>query len=229
MDKLDLRADLESRVFQNKKKSELPKWLFFGALAISIVAGLTYLNKNKLATVFEGRGGEIVQLLKPYVRPEPVTQIIEYELPQRQVAAKPKEVTSQAIELWQPESKENERKKQTVFNDNNYVPKGAVNTMQPPTMTSRAKPQTRKAPTRYREWAPWYWDSVQSGRGGRKTRTSGRFAYDVIGSRIDTSSVCSNEKAGSLRYRDCRKGAKRFFQENCNSNKMFCLAGEMAP
>ena len=120
-------------------------------------------------------------------------------------------------------------KKQTVFNDQNYVPKGAVNSIPPPTMTSRAKPQTRKAPTRYREWAPWYWDSVQSGRGGRKTRTSGRFAYDVIGSRIDTSSVCSNEKAGSLRYRDCRKGAKRFFQENCSRNQMFCLAGEMAP
>lgn len=129
----------------------------------------------------------------------------------------------------QPVDQPSTGKKQTVFNDQNYVPKGAVNTMQPTTMTNQAKPQTRKAPTRYREWAPWYWDSVQSGRGGRKTRTSGRFAYDVIGSRIDTSSVCSNEKAGSLRYRDCRKGAKRFFQENCSRNQMFCLAGEMAP
>ena len=129
----------------------------------------------------------------------------------------------------QPVDQPGTGKKQTVFNDQNYVPKGAVNSIPPPTMTSRAKPQTRKEQIRYREWAPWYWDSVQSGRGGRKTRTSGRFAYDVIGSRIDTNSVCSNEKAGSLRYRDCRKGAKRFFQENCSRNQMFCSAGEMAP
>lgn len=130
----------------------------------------------------------------------------------------------------QPVDQPGTGKKQTVFNDQNYVPKGAVNSIPPPTMTSRAKPQTRKAPTRYREWAPWYWDSVQSGRGGRKTRTSGRFAYDVIGSRINTSSVCSNEKYGSLRYRDCRKGAKAYFVQACKSgNREACTASSMAP
>lgn len=34
---------------------------------------------------------------------------------------------------------------------------------------------------------------------------------------IDGSSVCRNWRAGSLEYRECRKGAKIYFREQCRS------------
>lgn len=239
MDKLDLRADLESRVFQNKKKSELPKWLFFGAFAIGIVAGLTYLNKNKLAIVFEGPGGKIVHFLKPYVKPEPVTPIIEYVLPPRPVrppkpvAVRPEDVTSPMIEEWEREwqakQEAKSQKKQTVFNENNYKPRGATNVNTAPKQVAAYKqPAQQNQRFRKKHSVPWTWQSY--GSGFSKHNRYGKFTYVETEKGIDTGSVCENYKYGSLEYRDCRKAAKKWFQDQCsNSFRQACLAGNMIP
>lgn len=50
----------------------------------------------------------------------------------------------------------------------------------------------------------------------------GRSAYlatwDVNGNDIDHSSVCNNYRPGSIDYRECRKGAKRWFKDQCRKN-----------
>lgn len=42
--------------------------------------------------------------------------------------------------------------------------------------------------------------------------------WQVNGNDIDHSSVCSNYPRGSIDYRECRKGAKRWFKDQCIKN-----------
>lgn len=42
--------------------------------------------------------------------------------------------------------------------------------------------------------------------------------WEVNGNDIDHSSVCGNYRGGSIDYRECRKGAKRWFNEQCRKN-----------
>ena len=66
----------------------------------------------------------------------------------------------------------------------------------------------------------WQWRS-------KKAHSSGSFTYTEKKS-INTNEVCSNYKIGSLRYRDCRKAAKKYFKDACASYyKAACAAGDM--
>lgn len=42
-------------------------------------------------------------------------------------------------------------------------------------------------------------------------------AWQVLDNRIDYTSVCANHRRGSIDYRECRKGAKQFFKEQCRA------------
>lgn len=138
--------------------------------------------------------------------------------------------------------------RQTVFNDSNYQPKGAINTIAPPPARYYEQGQAQ-TDARVREInrsfngapkhtpqsvvtksAQWQWTSVVSGTGGRGKTIRGIFSYQVRNGRINTTSVCSNEDYGSLRYRDCRKGAKAYFVSRCNAgDKEACTARNMMP
>ncbi len=39
--------------------------------------------------------------------------------------------------------------------------------------------------------------------------------WTTYGNRINGSSVCANHRSGSIEYRECRKGAKVYFKEQC--------------
>ncbi|WP_219062896.1 hypothetical protein [Pseudomonas sp. UMAB-08] len=41
--------------------------------------------------------------------------------------------------------------------------------------------------------------------------------WTTYGNRIDGSSVCGNHRSGSIDYRECRKGAKVYFKEECRA------------
>ncbi|TWI58627.1 hypothetical protein IQ22_00335 [Pseudomonas duriflava] len=41
--------------------------------------------------------------------------------------------------------------------------------------------------------------------------------WDVVDNRIDGTSVCSNHRRGSIDYRECRKGAKQYFKQQCQA------------
>lgn len=54
--------------------------------------------------------------------------------------------------------------------------------------------------------------------------------WDIIDNVVDGGSVCANYKKGSFEHRECRKGAKQFFHDNCKSdindrlNQRYCSA-----
>lgn len=133
-----------------------------------------------------------------------------------------------------PHTTESPSPKQTVFNDQNYQPKGLVNSIAPPpsryyasrsagsNAQVRQVPQPVNEPTTIRT-IPWAWESV-------KTQRSGTFTYKQTSSGIDTMSVCRNYKSGSFIYRDCRKAAKKYFQEVCSNDfRAACGAADMIP
>lgn len=43
--------------------------------------------------------------------------------------------------------------------------------------------------------------------------------WQVVGNEIDSSSVCLNYRQGSIEFRECRKGAKQWFKEQCRAAK----------
>lgn len=152
----------------------------------------------------------------------------------------------QEQQAWiREQHKESDRikaKKQTVFNDQNYTPKGAVNSIPPPPSRyyqpgeTKTRAQVREinrafnGPPRHpiSKTAPWTWETQAAGQGMRKGRVSGRFSYTVTNGRVDTNSVCSNEVRGSIRYRDCRKGAKAYFKNQCRAGSVeACSAQHM--
>ncbi|MCD5992221.1 hypothetical protein KDX38_01155 [Pseudomonas sp. CDFA 602] len=53
----------------------------------------------------------------------------------------------------------------------------------------------------------WQWDR-------KRTYVA---AWTVTDNRIDGSSVCGNLRRGSIDYRECRKGAKVYFKEQCRT------------
>lgn len=97
--------------------------------------------------------------------------------------------------------------RQTEFNENNYRPRQIVNRMPPPPRSSEPRRRTAAAKPLTRS-AKWSWQN-------RETMERGTFQWRESNGRIDNASVCMNEKAGSLRYRDCRRGAKVAFAKLC--------------
>lgn len=113
--------------------------------------------------------------------------------------------------------------RQTSFNDQNYTPTGAHNSIQPPAPRHYASNNQQQNQQRSRvntQTARWHWDSPN-----KKTRESGTFEWEETNGTIDHSSVCQNYRKGSLIYRDCRKGAKQALKNMCGSYEPACFAG----
>ncbi len=100
--------------------------------------------------------------------------------------------------------------RQTAFDDNNYRPGEIVNRLPPPPPTARVRRSPPPATTT--RSAKWSWKTRQS-------VAHGTFQWREQNGRIDYSSVCMNEQRGSLRYRDCRKGAKVAFARLCKARR----------
>lgn len=113
--------------------------------------------------------------------------------------------------------------RQTSFNDQNYQPRGAVNTYTPPPAQRIAYTQperpAKRPNTRITHTANWTWEN-----GHAKNRTGGRFQWTEVNGAIDWNTVCSNYRSGSIEYRDCRKGAKVAFRSMCNGHQPACAA-----
>ncbi|GFM66472.1 hypothetical protein Q1J52_14590 [Pseudomonas lijiangensis] len=75
-------------------------------------------------------------------------------------------------------------------------------------MADQQAPQAGRASVESVEWATVnQWD---------KKRTY-RAVWSITDNRIEGSSVCTNWPRGSIEYRECRKGAKVYFREQCKS------------
>ncbi|MNZ18637.1 hypothetical protein D3C78_356520 [compost metagenome] len=98
--------------------------------------------------------------------------------------------------------------RQTVFNDQNYRPRTDINTMegmklgvinQPP-----KQPITTPKPRTVRVMDSWQWETG-----------AGMLSWEETDGKINFNTVCTEEKYGSFRYRDCRKAAKETFKRRC--------------
>lgn len=240
MNKLDLRADLENRIYQPQKKRKAPKWIVFGAVAMCSLGTLVYVNTDINPIKFNEPEQKAVFLPKltnhPFdtskaaFNPELAHSTRTYLDNSEDILIKPgarKELLSVNQIITPAEASPIGRsKKQTVFNDDNYQPRGSVNSIAPPPNryydTGQARTNAQilaitSQPIR------WQWKSEKSHR-------SGTFTYVQTGQSIDTDSVCAHYAYGSFIYRDCRKAAKKHFQKVCSAQfRAACNAGEMVP
>ncbi len=124
--------------------------------------------------------------------------------------------------------------RQTEFNDDNYQPRGAYNSLPAPVRSPApaSKPVTAPSKPLPRHKVQWSWHShgFSSGNTKGKDVSRGVFYYQQQQGRIDTSLLCNNYRYGSLVYRDCRKAAKAYFGKQCSSQFMAaCAAAGMTP
>ena len=102
--------------------------------------------------------------------------------------------------------------KQTSFTQQSYQPKPIANPYSPPTVSAtnkKAQPVSNQVTTHSNTW---FWQARPN------DKRQGRFNWQEQNRQIIWRSVCSNYRAGSLEYRDCRKGAKQTFKRLCQTN-----------
>lgn len=116
-------------------------------------------------------------------------------------------------------------RRQTEFSDRNYQPSRQINTSAPalPATTRIQRPSAERNSQRtHHNTESIKWTS------GRGTETLYRVYYEYDNTRITFASVCSNYRKGSIDYRNCRKAAKQWFGERCNTShsagRMYCHA-----
>ena len=207
-----MKANREDKTYKTKPKKRF-NWYFLGLLAALIAGGLFYLTENPTE--------------KPTIKERNMPGVTKQLLKDSKPGA-----TKELLESPFRETESTE--KQTVFNDQNYQPKGSINTIAPPPSRyyeqgqARTNAQIRELQRSFNgvnntRSIPWSWKS-------QKSHHSGTFTYVERSGRIDTTSVCANYKYGSLIYRDCRKAAKKYFKDACSSQfKAACGAADMIP
>lgn len=119
-------------------------------------------------------------------------------------------------------AKEQPAIRQTSFNDQNYQPTGAINTMPAPKPTLYASntqaQRVQHKPVLQTDY--WMW------AGADKKTNRLKIQWQTVNGWIEYHTVCQNERRGSLEYRDCRKAAKQYFVHRCRTEKRkaFCAA-----
>lgn len=112
----------------------------------------------------------------------------------------------------QREEEQKTRIKQTDYNDQNYTPRQPDNvvSMEGVRQSSTYQQPVQQTATRSRtiekhgEW-------IDKWSGGARYYAT----WSIVNNYIDGGSVCGNHKRGSIDYRECRKGAKQFFKDEC--------------
>lgn len=155
---------------------------------------------------------------QPYSEPEEPVRLssIPIDPPAQRVAYEPvSQPQSHASIQWTEEEKARAiASSQNVFNDKNYTPKQPASTYTPPAThrIAQAPQQTqqRQAKRSRREHTV---TAIRSWDG----KTTYSAAWEAVDNRIDGRSVCANYRRGSIEYRECRKGAKQYFHEECRT------------
>lgn len=112
--------------------------------------------------------------------------------------------------------------RQTSFNDQNYQPRGVVNSLPAPRPVQYAATTRSNSPRGVRRdnQADWKWV------GADRKVVPVRIQWQTVDGWIDYDTVCHNHSRGSLLYRDCRKAAKDYFVHRCRTRQQpaFCAA-----
>ncbi|MCU1716806.1 hypothetical protein [Pseudomonas sp. 5P_3.1_Bac2] len=95
------------------------------------------------------------------------------------------------------------------FNDSNYRPRAPQNIYAPPSYQAAPVTPERERAARAAPELSALW--IKSWRGGTRYWAQWYSLHNYI----DGATVCGNHRKGSIDYRECRKGAKQYFHEQC--------------
>lgn len=191
----DAPQHLQSR----RKGDDVAKLPVAGVVGRIITFGALYL----FGSLFEGDSPESA----PNADAEhftPFEQLNDVAPPQKTA----EQMFWESVEAGNRREAEANAAKQKAFNDSNYTPKQPMNTYSPPTykeVASQSQSQTRRV-QRERD-GQW----IDKWSGGARYYAE----WEIINNYIENTSVCANHRRGSIDYRECRKGAKQFFKEQC--------------
>ncbi len=196
--------DAPNRLKASKGNSEVGSWLLSVLIGTGVGVGLLYLAGIPIP--FLQNAHPIAQIGRPQEEPSSLPAF--EELDSNQPTAEEMFWSS----VKQQETERKARIKQTDFNDNNYTPRQPDNVVsmegvrqssayQQPTQRTTTRPRTIEKDT---QWV-WKW----SGGGAYLA------SWNIVDNYIDGRTVCGNHKRGSIDYRECRKGAKQFFKNEC--------------
>lgn len=119
---------------------------------------------------------------------------------------------SRELGVWANQRAQETHERLTSFNDGNYKPKQPANTYSPPARqiasSQTSDRSTSRSMTRERD-GEW----IDKWSGGARYYAE----WEAVNNHIESSSVCANHKRGSIDYRECRKGAKQYFKEQCKA------------
>ncbi|EPF1437228.1 hypothetical protein ACSQRL_005200 [Pseudomonas aeruginosa] len=197
------RDDAPEHLRRNRGQS-FGKWTLAIALGLGLSGLALHMAGNKLSFLPKPQPSQPSNLEKLAHTPNDNT-------PQNQP-----QKTSEEL-FWESVNARNKsnQPKQTAYDDSNYTPTGAVNVVSMEAMRQsngyRNPSTSRKKKTTNRIQHTGAW--VNKWSGGARYYAE----WVVIENYIENTSVCANHKRGSIDYRECRKGAKQFFKEQCRA------------
>jgi hypothetical protein len=188
-----------------RKRQSAGKWVVAVTIGIAFTALAVYVADHKLPFPPE-----------PSIAQAPPAESYspKYELnePTGQPAATPEQL------FWDDVNERNRQQaqpKQTVYNDSNYVPKGATNVVD---MEAVRQSEAYRKPSAASSRS--FRNSIEQSGAWVDKWSGGAHYYaewTVSNNYIDDTSVCANHKRGSIDHRECRKGAKQFFKNECRT------------
>lgn len=196
--------DAPPRLKASKGNSGIGSWLFAVILGTGFGVGLLYLAGIPIP--FLQNSQQVAQIEQPQEEP---SSLPAFEEPD------PNQPTAEEMFWSSVKQQETDRKariKQTDFNDNNYTPRQPDNVVsmegvrQPSAYQQPSQQTTTRSRTieKHGEW-------IDKWSGGARYYAT----WTIVNNYIDGGSVCGNHKRGSIDYRECRKGAKQFFKDEC--------------
>lgn len=235
---MEIKISPEDRLAPKPPKSNTPIFIALAViLGVAGIIGLQAYDQHSQKLAMEARIAEIDREIEAArqtenEKAEKRAQEYRQEQAERKRAVRDAETAAalaRLLERDEVEAKTQSQNRQTAFSEKNYTPKGAVNSIPPPARRNFQEKRTQGVLIE-KNVGNWTWQSVGYGSRGQKKTVSGQFTYLVKNGRVITHSVCANESHGTLRYRDCRKGAKQTFQRQCkNGSREACSGAEMMP
>ncbi|HFH2571532.1 hypothetical protein [Pseudomonas aeruginosa] len=201
-----MKADKDDapEYLRRKRSQNLGKWALSIALGLALSGLALHMAGSKLLFLPQSQANHLSY-------PENSTRISNYNALEKQP-----QKTSEEL-FWESVNSRNKsnQPKQTAYDDSNYTPTGAVNIVsmeairQPNGYRNPSTSRKKKTTNRIQHTGAW----VNKWSGGARYYAE----WVVIENYIENTSVCANQKRGSIDYRECRKGAKQFFKEQCRA------------
>ena len=186
-----MKADWDDMPVREWQKKSQRQSLAMAVIAGSILtAGVFYIGSKMMPKP----PASVVIDTPPYV-------------PKYDFSDAPEQTGPSAEERFWKDVEKGNKPKQTVFNDNNYTPRGATNVVSTEGLRQSAAYQSPQAPERKTRQRSTFtvWKPIKSWDGHT---IYNRASWTFIDGRIDGGSVCSYYRRGSIEFRECRKGAK---------------------